>query len=63
MNIVSNVSNNGMAMNQFSHTKTSTSQNNEFAPFSFVLRVQMIVIDTLNTPLKRNIVINSYIAL
>ena len=34
MNMVSSVSNNGMPMNQSSHTKTSTSQNNEFDPFS-----------------------------
>ena len=44
-------------MNQSSHTKTLTIQNNEF-----FLRVQMILIDILNTPLKRN-VMNSYIAL
>ena len=46
-----------MPMNQSSHTKTLTIQNNEF-----FLRVQMILIDILNTPLKRN-VMNSYIAL
>ena len=34
MNMFSNVSNNGMPMNQSSHTKTSTSQNNELYPFS-----------------------------
>ena len=34
MNMFSNVSNNGMQMNQYSHTKTSISQNNEFYPFS-----------------------------
>ena len=35
MNMFSNVSNNGMPMNQSSHTKTSTSQNNElYYPFS-----------------------------
>ena len=34
MNMVSNVSKNGMPMNQSSYTKTSTSQNNEFDPFS-----------------------------
>ena len=46
-----------MPMNQSSHTKTLTIQNNEF-----FLRVQMILIDILNTSLKRN-VMNSYIAL
>ena len=30
MNMVSNVTNNGMPMNQSSHTETSTSQNNSF---------------------------------
>ena len=34
MNMVSNVSNNGMPMNQSSHKKIATSQNNEFDPFS-----------------------------
>ena len=34
MNMFSNVSNNGMPMNQSSHTKTSTSQNKEPYPFS-----------------------------
>ena len=34
MNMFSNVSNNGMQMNQYSHTKTSISQNNEFYLFS-----------------------------
>ena len=34
MNMVSNVSNNGMPMNQSSHMKTSTTQNNESEPFS-----------------------------
>ena len=33
INMVSNVTNNGMPMNQSSHTKTSTSQNSEFNPF------------------------------
>ena len=61
--MVSNVPNNGMPMNPFIHTKTSTSQNNEFSPFHQFLRVQMILTDILNTPLKRNIVMNSYIAL
>ena len=34
--MVSNVSKSGMPMNQSSHTKTSTSQNNEFDMFSLV---------------------------
>ena len=34
MNTVNNVSNNGMPMNQSTHMKTSTSQNNEFDPLS-----------------------------
>ena len=47
-----------MPMNQSSHAKTLTIQSNEF-----FLRVQMILIDILSTPLKRNVVMNSYIAL
>ena len=34
MNMVSNISNNGMPINQSSHTKSLTSQNSEFDPFS-----------------------------
>ena len=47
-----------MPMNQSSHAKTLTIQSNEF-----FLLVQMILIDILSTPLKRNVVMNSYIAL
>ena len=62
MNMVSNVPNNWMPINLLTR-KLQQPKIMSFICFHPFLRVQMILIDILNTTFKRNIVMDSYIAL